>query len=132
MQYRVHANNTIREDRAGMIFEIAWCLAMHLPAHLADRSFADIFAAPMVDELLNSIYTFGLERVLSVMLLQRLSENPSQALDLLAPNHPVRATYLAFIQRELTKTSSISPVSQPKHQAGFFERLLSRLRRKAL
>jgi len=132
MQYRVHANNTIREDRAGMIFEIAWCLAMHLPVHLADRSFADIFAAPMVDELLNSIYTFGLERVLTVMLLQRLAENPAQALELLAPNHPVRATYLEFIQRELTKSSAISPPSQPKHQAGYFERLLSRLRRKVL
>jgi glycosyltransferase involved in cell wall biosynthesis len=132
MQYRVHANNTIREDRAGMIFEICWCLAMHLPAHLGDRLFADIFAAPMVDELLNSIYIFGLERVLTVMLLQRLPDNPSQALDLLGPNHPVRAIYLGFIQRELTKTNAISPPSQPKHQAGYFERLVSRLRRKVL
>lgn len=132
MQYRVHASNTIREDRAAMIFEICWCLAMHLPAHLADRAFADIYAAPLVDELLHSIYTFGLERVLSVMLLQCLTENPSQALALLAPDHPVRATYLAFIQRELTKTRLISPPSQSNHPAGFFGRVLSRLRRKAL
>jgi hypothetical protein len=105
---------------------------MHLPAHLADRAFADIYAAPLVDELLHSIYTFGLERVLSVMLLQCLTENPSQALALLAPDHPVRATYLAFIQRELTKTRVISPPSQSNHPAGFFGRVLSRLRRKAL
>lgn len=132
MHYRVHATNTIREDRAAMIFEICWCLAVHLPEHLAERAFADIFAAPIVDELLHSIYTFGLERVLSVMLLQRLAENQPQALDLLAPDHPVRATYLAFIQRELAKTQAISPPSQPNHRASFIERVLSRLRRKTL
>ena len=132
MRYRVHAANTIREDRAAMIFEICWCLAVHLPEHLADRAFADISTAPIVDELLHSIYTFGLERVLSVMLLQRLAENQPQALDLLAPNHPIRATYLAFIQRELAKTQAIFPPSQPIHRASLIERVLSRLRRKAL
>jgi hypothetical protein len=131
VRYRVHGGNTIRENQAAMIFEICWCLAVHLPEHLADRAFADISTAPIVDELLHSIYTFGLERVLSVMLLQRLSENQPQALDLLAPNHPVRATYLAFIQRELAKTQAISPPSQPTHRASLIERMLSRLRRKA-
>jgi hypothetical protein len=79
-----------------------------------------------------SFYTSGLERVLSVMLLQRLAENQPPALDLLAPDHPVRATYLAFIQRELAKAQAISPPPQPIHRASLIERVLSRLRRKAL
>jgi GT2 family glycosyltransferase len=132
MHYRVHATNTIREDQAAMIFEICWCLAVHLPEHLADQEFADISTAPIVDELLHSIYTFGMERVLSVMLLQRLAENQPQALGLLAPEHPVRATYLAFIQRELTKTQVISPPPQPNHRASFLQRVISKSRRKAL
>jgi GT2 family glycosyltransferase len=132
MHYRVHATNTIREDRAAMIFEVCWCLAVHLPEHLADPAFTDIFAAPIIDELLHSIYTFGLERVLSVMLLQRLAENQLQALDLLTHNHPVRATYIAFIQRELAKTQAISPSAQPIHRASLLEQLRLRLRRKVL
>jgi len=130
MHYRVHATNTIREDRAAMIFEICWCLGMHLPEHLADRDVVDIFSAPIVDELLHSIYTFGMERVLSVMLLQRLAENQPEALELLAPDHPVRATYMAYIQRELAKTQAISPPPRPNQQANLIERALSRLRRK--
>ena len=132
MHYRVHATNTIREDQAAMIFEICWCLAVHLPEHLADQAFADISTASIVDELLHSIYTFGSERVLSVMLLQRLAENQPQALGLLAPEHPVRAAYLAFIQRELTKTQVISPPPQPNHRASLIQRVISRSRRKAL
>jgi glycosyltransferase involved in cell wall biosynthesis len=115
MHYRIHATNTIREDLAAMIFEICWCLAVHLPEHLADPAFADVSTAPFVDELLNSIYTFGMEKVLSVMLLQRLVENRSHALDLLAPDHPVRATCIEFIQHELAKTQAISLPGQPNH-----------------
>jgi glycosyltransferase involved in cell wall biosynthesis len=130
MHYRVHETNTIREDQAAMIFEICWCLAVNLPEQLADPDFVNIFDAPIVDELLHSIYTFGLERVLNVMLLQRFSENQTRALEFLAPKHPIRATYQAFIQRELSKIQAISPPLQPMDQASFVERFLSRLRRK--
>jgi len=132
MRYRVHATNTIRNDRAAMIFEICWCLAAHLPQHLADPAFVDLSAAPVADELLHSIYTFGLERALNVMLLQRLAENPQLALDLLDPGNPVRVRYLAFIQRELGKEPPISPAVQPVARANFIARALSKLRSKRI
>ena len=128
MRYRVHATNTIRNDRAAMIFEICWCLAVHLPQHLADPAFVDLSAAPVVDELLHSIYTFGLEQVLNVMLLQRLAENQQLALDMLEPGNPVRANYLAFIQHELAKAQTGLPASQPAHRTNIIARVLSKLR----
>ena len=128
MRYRIHATNTIRNDRAAMIFEICWCLAAHLPQHLADSEFADLSAAPFVNELLHSIYTFGLEQVLSVMLLQRLAENQPLALALLDSGNPVRANYLAFIQRELAKAQAGLPASQPMPRTNIIARALSKLR----
>jgi len=128
MRYRVHATNTIRNDRAAMIFEICWCLAAHLPQHLADPTFVNLSAAPVVDELLHSIYTFGLERALNVMLLQRLAENPQLALALLDPGNPVRASYLAFIQCELAKAQAGLPASQPMPRTNIIARVLSKLR----
>ena len=128
IRYRVHATNTIRNDRAAMIFEICWCLAAHLPQHLADPTFVNLSAAPVVDELLHSIYTFGLERALNVMLLQRLAENPQLALDLLDPGNPVRVRYLAFIQRELTKAQAGLPASPSVPRANIIARVLSKLR----
>jgi len=132
MRYRVHATNTIRNDRAAMIFEICWCLAAHLPQHLADPTFVNLSAAPVVDELLHSIYTFGLERALNVMLLQRLAENPQLALALLDPGNPVRASYLAFIQRELAKAQTSQPAPQPAPRANILARALSKLRSKRI
>ena len=128
MCYRIHETNTIRKDRAAMIFEICWCLAVHLPQHLADPEFTDLRTAPIVDELLYSIYTFGLERVLNVMLLQRLAENLQLALELLDPGNPVRASYLAFIQRELAKAQPVLPTAQPAHRNNIIARALSKLR----
>jgi glycosyltransferase involved in cell wall biosynthesis len=130
MQYRVHASNTIREDNAAMIFEICWCLAMHLPEHLLNWKLGTNSNAPTVDELLYSIYTFNMERVLSVMLLERLNENKAQALDLLTSNNPVRATYLAFIQRELSKAQPNSPFMQSERRMNLMHRLLLRIREK--
>jgi glycosyltransferase involved in cell wall biosynthesis len=132
MHYRVHETNTIRKDRAAMIFEICWCLAMHLPQHLADPEFVDLRNTPIVDELLYSIYTFGLERVLNVMLLQRLAENPQLALELLALDNPIRASYLAFIQRELGKEQPISQHTQPPSKTSLTARVLSKLRSNGL
>ncbi len=131
MYYRVHDTNTIHENQAAMIFEICWCLAVHLPDHLSDREFADIFSEPFIDDLLHSIYTFGLERILSVMLLQRLSDNQTQALSLLAPNNPIRAVYMAFIQQEMAKIQSISPSSKPTQEVSLIKRVMLRLMGKA-
>lgn len=132
MRYRVHATNTIRNDRAAMIFEICWCLAVHLPQHLEDPTFVDLSTAPAVDELLHSVYTFGLEQVLSVMLLQRLAKNQPLALDLLDTGNPVRASYLAFIQRELAKTPASQSATQPAPRANILARVLSKLRSNGL
>jgi glycosyltransferase involved in cell wall biosynthesis len=106
MQYRVHDSNTINENQAAMVFEICWCLAVHLPEHLSDKSFINTFSDTVVDELLYSIHTFNMDKVLSVMLLQHLNENKLQALSLLETNNPTRASYLAYIQRELSRTST--------------------------
>jgi glycosyltransferase involved in cell wall biosynthesis len=98
LRYRVHERNTIRADRAGMVLEICWCLAVHLPQHLADPGWAAATSeAKRVQQLLHSIHAFGCERVLSVMLLERLHQRPDAALALLAPDDPRRAHYLAFI-----------------------------------
>lgn len=102
LRYRVHAHNTIRSDRAGMVFELCWCLAVHLPAALADRAWAD--AAPphtRVAQLLHSIHVAGCERALAVMLLERLHERPAAALALLEAGDPRRAAYLELIGESL-------------------------------
>lgn len=102
LRYRVHGSNTIRSDRAAMVFEICWCLAVHLPAALADRAWAD--AAPpatRVDQLLQSLHAFGCERVLAVLLLERLHERGDAALALLDPADPRRGYYLEVIQETL-------------------------------
>ncbi len=107
LQYRIHARNTIREDLATMVFEICWCLAVHLPAHVADTAwFCQLPVNRRVEQLLHSIYTFGCDRVLSVMLLQDLAHNPQSALRLLDPNDPVRQTYLAYIRDAMQSKSS--------------------------
>ncbi|MEM4721302.1 MAG: glycosyltransferase [Candidatus Methanomethylicaceae archaeon] len=104
LKYRVHSKNTIREDKAGMIFEICWCLAVHLPLHINDVLWFE--AMPLyrrVEQLLYSIYTFGCEQVLIVMLLQRLHENIPQALELLKPGDSIRERYLNFIREQLSR-----------------------------
>jgi glycosyltransferase involved in cell wall biosynthesis len=115
LRYRVHHHNTIRADRAGMVFEICWCLAVHLPQHLADRAWAG--AAPpatRVEQLLHSIHAFGCERVLAVMLLERLHERPEAALALLDGDEARRARYLAFIEETLAEAGGTEPPPSPR------------------
>ena len=100
VRYRVHETNTIRENQAAMIFEICWCLAVHLPQHISDSWFAEAPAATRLDQLRHSIYTFGNERVLSLMLLQDLAGHPETALALLEPANPCRSIYLRMIEEE--------------------------------
>ncbi len=104
--YRIHAHNTIREDLATMVFEICWCLAVHLPTHVADTKwFSQLPENRRVEQLLHSIYTFGCDRVLSVMLAQNLADNLQRALQLLEPDNCARQAYLAYI-REHVQTNS--------------------------
>jgi hypothetical protein len=113
VRYRIHAANTIRENRAAMIFEICWILAMHLPSYIQDPEFlASTLPADHIDQLLHSIYVYGAERVLSVMLLQNLHQNDQQAMQLLEPGDPTRARYLEFILQ--SKTTQAGPEAAPQ------------------
>jgi glycosyltransferase involved in cell wall biosynthesis len=113
INYRVHDSNTIRQDQAAMIFEICWCLAMHLPTHIADlRFFQKLPLDTRVEQLLQSIFVFDCERVLSVMLLQRLADNPAFALQLLDPENLVRIKFLDFIEERLHSQSGKGSASR--------------------
>jgi len=109
IRYRIHPSNTIRENQVAMIFEICWILAVHLPAHLSDQDFSgENQLYQYLDQLLHSIYVFNMDRVLSVMLLQKLSDNLDQALALLDPADNARQVYLDFIQTHLTGQDDIN------------------------
>jgi GT2 family glycosyltransferase len=107
--YRVHATNTIRQDQAAMYFEICWILAVHLPAYGLDLpGSGEPSLEKRVDQLMHSIYTAQCERVLSLMLLQRLHENLDQALQLLEPGDPVRRIYIEYIQERLSASPQVA------------------------
>ncbi len=120
MQYRVHASNTIRENHAAMIFEICWCLAVHLPRHIALPWFTTVPEAQRSEQLLHSIYTFECEQVLSALLLQRLSENHQKALELLASDNLSRTKYIDFITRRLTTQTEKDAAQLPQRTQGVF------------
>lgn len=134
VRYRAHPRNTIRENIAAMIFEICWCLAVHLPRNTADSHFfSEQPIEQQVDQLLHSIYTFDCDRVLTVMMLQ-LGAHPEQAMDLLDPHDPVRARYLEFILQRLA-TENAPAQSQPAGErttltspAAFLKGILQRMR----
>lgn len=98
LSYRVHAQNTIREDLAAMIFEICWILAMHLPDD-SRQHWSTLSTSPEkhIEQLLNSIYTYGCDRVLNVLLLQRLVVNQEHALALLSPENAERLEFMKYI-----------------------------------
>lgn len=98
LKYRLHSRNTIRENTPWMVFEICWCIAMHLPKHLEDLSWFEQSSQMLkLERLLYSIYVFGCEKVLALMFLRRLQKGEKWALDLLRPDNPERKVYLDFI-----------------------------------
>lgn len=115
IRYRIHPSNTIRENQVAMIFEICWILAVHLPAHLSNQGFSgEMKYHKYLDQLLHSIYVFNMDRVLSVMLLEKLSENLDQALALLEPGNSTRQVYLDFIQAHLTGQDGANNPESPE------------------
>ncbi len=99
LRYRVHSRNTIRENFVEMVFEICWCLAVHLPQHMMDTQWFDLEPpARRVEKLLHSIYTFQCDPLLAVMLLRWLQGGTDWALRLLDPDNPERRVYLDFIR----------------------------------
>lgn len=117
MQYRVHPTNTIRQNQVAMIFEICWILAVHLPPHLTrppkdDTSYDETSNPALWGHLYHSLYTFGCDRILTLLLLQRLSENPTLAEALLESDNPHRLQYLEWIAT-LTSESAPRTEDQP-------------------
>ncbi len=105
LRYRIHGKNTIHENQVAMIFEICWCLAVHLPSHCADIEWYGKEAdEKRLSQLLHSIYTYGNEQVLAVMLLEKLYENSERALALLDTNTPRRQVYLTMIHQQMAKS----------------------------
>jgi glycosyltransferase involved in cell wall biosynthesis len=127
VRYRLHPTNTIHENQAAMIYEICWILAVHLPRHLADPALMpQLPEAERTELLMNSIYVFGMERVLSLMLLEDLQGNLERALQRLQPDDPVRAGYLAYIEGRLAQGSETIPGNPPQNELGG---ILSKIRR---
>lgn len=127
LQYRIHGNNTIHENRAAMVFEICWCLAVHLPKHRADSRWYDRERPERrVSQWLHSIYTYGNEQVLAVMLLEKLAENPVDALELLEMESARRQIYLEQIRRHISEKAA-ADLSPTENQAS--AQLMSKVRR---
>lgn len=111
VKYRVHSTNTIRENHAAMVFEICWILAVHLPGSKQEQVH-DIYGQELpTDKLLHSIYCFGMDKVLAIMLLQNLAGNQQLALELLDPNNSERGQYMNYINEVLEQDPKGSPGS---------------------
>jgi glycosyltransferase involved in cell wall biosynthesis len=110
LKYRTHDKNTIRSNQAEMVFEICWCLAVHLPQYLPDLYKQDEnTTGVLVGGLLNSIYTYKAGNVLSMMLLQRIAEFPQAALALLDPENESRKQYLDYLTHRLNHHQQTGP-----------------------
>jgi glycosyltransferase involved in cell wall biosynthesis len=101
VRYRIHATNTIRENQVAMIFDICWCLAVNLPDHIRDPWFSQAPTAERINQLYYSLYSFGMDRVVSLMLMQGLADHPEMALSLLDPDDSCRSTYMKIIAENL-------------------------------
>jgi len=110
MSYRVHPSNTIRENQAAMIFEICWILAVHLPEQFGDEQFLSQYTlASRTDQLLNSIFVYGMDRVLNVMLVQVLSQNIEHSVKMLDPDDPTRIVYIRYIIENIELSTIYNP-----------------------
>lgn len=102
LKYRIHPKNTIKEDKVTMIFEVCWTIAVNVPLFVKDRRLRDNhLKRNLVDLLLNSLYTYHCENVLSVMLLHNLHTEERLALSLLQPENADRLFYLEAIRQAL-------------------------------
>ena len=100
LRYRVHDRNTIREDRAAMVLEICWCLAVHLPRQVAAPWFGGADGERLT-QLHASIFTYGCDAVLATLLAFGLAGDERLALALLDPAEPRRQPLLAAIRERL-------------------------------
>ena len=75
LEYRIHERNTIRENKAAMIFEICWCLAVHFPRGLPLLQPPLTSNGGQAARLLHSIYTYETDKVLALLLMMGISED---------------------------------------------------------
>jgi glycosyltransferase involved in cell wall biosynthesis len=101
LQYRVHSANTIRENRAAMVYEICWVMAVHLPRYLGEAAFWQAGAARRAGQLLRSIHVYGCDAVLWGMAALIHQGPPGMEERLLTEGDETRALYLAEIRRTL-------------------------------
>jgi glycosyltransferase involved in cell wall biosynthesis len=113
LRYRVHERNTIRENQAAMVYEICWCLAVHLPQHIATPWFHGLDPGVGVERLLHSIQTFDCDRVLAVLLANRIADDCDAALAWLAPGDTRRAACLEFIADRLSRVGTEDAAPAP-------------------
>jgi glycosyltransferase involved in cell wall biosynthesis len=127
VRYRIHSSNTIRENQAAMVYEICWIMAVHLPQAVGEPWFPSADRSVRTSQLLNSIYTYGCEKILAVMLLHRLDQDPALALKLLEPGNPVRGELLQAVQDQLNRFPH--PITPARGSLAVVRRVLHRLRR---
>ena len=111
LKYRLHSHNTIRENKAAMVFEICWCLAMHLPTCLQALKPPLNTGNGQVSRLLHSIYTYRADAVLATLLALGIANDETMALELLIPRHPVRLECIDYINSVLDEQTVLSPPS---------------------
>lgn len=120
MDYRIHASNTIRDNRAAMIFEICWILAYHLPQYTRQSTFWDTGVERRAEQLQHSIYMYGCDAVFWQMMILIQNSLDDVALSLLEPENPVRKHYVATIQSLIEEPLAAAVCidhSAPKHSS---------------
>lgn len=123
LDYRIHGTNTIRTDRSGMVFEVCWVLARHLPSYArhAGLPVDDPHASRLtLERLHHSLYCYGQDRVLLLLVALFAAANARGAPDeeaLLDPEHPARLWLLGLIREDLARGAQ-APEATPAQGAG--------------
>jgi glycosyltransferase involved in cell wall biosynthesis len=109
LQYRVHSNNTIRQDPAAMVYEVCWVLAVHLPAYLATEGFWGPGEERRAEQLLRSVHVYGCDTVLWAMMMN-IHHGPAGAeVRLLQTENPARRVFMAEVEKVLAAQQSFPP-----------------------
>jgi len=103
LEYRIHPHNTIRENKAAMIYEICWVLAVHLPGGLQMILPRMGGTDGQAKRWLYSVYTYQADKVLALLLSMNLATNETLALELLSTGSPLRQDCLEYIQSVQTE-----------------------------
>jgi glycosyltransferase involved in cell wall biosynthesis len=112
LEYRIHGTNTIRKDRAAMVYEICWVLAVHAWGYVGSAPFWQPGEARRAEQLLRSLHVYGCDTVLWAMTAHIQQGPPDADLRLLDPQDPARRVYMAEVERILANAGP-PPASPP-------------------